>query len=72
MRDHKIIRRSAAKLPFQIGIPFLRFMNVNRIHDRNLFIQNNIGVIGNTVRNRILALKQIDFLIIRADIFYRI
>ncbi len=65
--DNEIVRRSAAKAGFQIFQPGFRSTRVHRVHHGNLFIQNQVGIIADACRHRILALKKIQLGIVKAD-----
>ena len=70
--DYKIIGSSAVKLSVKIFKPFVSFSLVNRIHNCNLFVNNKIWVVRNSVGNKILTFKKVDCLVINANVFYRI
>ena len=45
---------------------------VNGVQKHGLLVQDHIGVVGNALRDNVLAFKQIDGSVIYTDILYRI
>ncbi len=43
-------------------------MRVHRVEDGDLFVQHHIGVVGHTVWHQILALEQVNLMVVYADI----
>ena len=70
MRYNQIIRYSSIQHPLQILFPFVCLSRINRIHNCDLLVQDHIRVVGYSVWNDVLALKEIQILIICSDIFY--
>ena len=68
MGNDQIIRCASAQRVFQIFEPLVSGSRIHRIHDRNLLIQNQIRVVGYTVGNNVLTLKQIQCLVICANV----
>ena len=68
MLNHQIIGLASGQFVFQIPQPFPAKILVHRVHNRNLLIQDHIGVICHTVRHHILALKQVHCVVIYADV----
>ena len=68
MLHNQIIRLSSFELSADIFQPLRGKSAFHRIHDRNLFIYHRIGIIRHTIGYVILSLKQINFMIIHADI----
>ena len=72
MLYNKIVNGSAVESREKILLPFLHASWINSIHNSYLFVQNHIGVVGNALRDNVLAFKQIDGSVIYTDILYRI
>ena len=64
----QIIGLSAVKNCRQVVKPFLAKALVNSIHDRDLLIHDDIGIVCHSKRHNILSLKQINFMIIYTNI----
>ena len=58
MVDHKIIQLSATQSMLHILNKLARDGGVHGVHYRRLFIQNDIGIIGNPIRNGEQVFKQ--------------
>ena len=63
-----VIGCSLTQNAFDVVQPDFREMGVHRIDDGNLFIDNHIGIVGHTVGNTILALKQVNCMVVNTDI----
>ena len=68
MLNNKIIGFSAVKGVFKIVQPFLCKVAVNGVHDSDLAVHDDIGIVCHAVRNIILTLKQVDLVVIHAHI----
>ena len=68
MGDYQISRLLVTQNSCQIGKPLVGRTGIHRIHNGNLFVHDDVRVVGNTVRNHILAFKQIERLVVYADI----
>ena len=68
MVDHQIVRLPAIEGRVQIGQELLRFALVHRVHHGDLLIQDDIGIVGHAVGHRILALKQVQILVVCTDV----
>lgn len=68
MIDNQIIRLSVSYCFFHFGKPFIGYSRICRIHDGDLFIHNHIGIVGYSIWNMILALKQINPSVVAAHI----
>ena len=68
MLNHQIIRLSAFENRFQIIKPLVRKSCIYGIHHSNLFVCDNIGIIGHTAWHRILTFKKIDSMIVYSDV----
>ena len=66
--DDQIVRLAAIQRRFQIGQEFFGLALVHRVHHGDLLIQDDIGIVGNTVGHGILPLKQVQILVVRADV----
>ena len=70
MLNHQIIRLSVAKLRFYLFKPYCRKVYIDSIHNRRLFVKNDIRVVGNAVRHFVLTFKKVDRGVVYTDIFY--
>ena len=68
MLYNQIIRLPAAKYGRYVIQPFMRKIAVNRIHHRNLLIQNHIGIVSHAIWHHILPFKQIHFMVVHTHI----
>ena len=64
----KIIGLSVADHGLEVIEPLLAEMLIDGVHDRDLFVDDGIGIVRHTVGNDILSLKKIDIMIVDADI----
>ena len=67
--NYKVIDMATCEHALQICKPLLSCSRVHGIHDCYLLVQNHIRIVGNAIRNRILALEQVNRLIICANIY---
>ena len=68
MVDYEIVRHTARKGFRQVGLPLLRRRSVHGIEDGGLSRTKDIGIVGNPLRNRILALEKVDAEVVDAYI----
>ncbi len=68
MLHNQVIRLAAVQHGGQVIHPFVGKITVNRIHNRNFFIQNHVGIVGHPIRHHILPLEQIHLMIVHANI----
>ena len=68
MLDDQVVGRPAPQLRLQLLQPLLRRPAVHGVHDGHLLVEDDVGVVGDAVGNRVLALKQVNSGIVRADI----
>ena len=66
--NHQIVGAAALELGVHILQPPVRRPAVHGVHDGNLFVQDQVGVVGYAVGDGVLALKKVDGGIVRADI----
>ena len=66
--DHQVVGGAALELGGHILQPLVRRPAVHGVHDGHLFVQDQVGVVGHAVGDRVLALKKVDGGIVRADI----
>ena len=66
--DNQVIRLPAFQRFREIVQPFRSEMPVHAVHHGNLPVQDYIGIICHAFRNNILSLKQVDLMVIDADI----
>ncbi len=69
MLYYQIIWRLTAENTFEITQPLIAEMRVYRIHDRDLLIKDNIRIIRHSVRHIVHTLKQIDLVVVNANVF---
>ena len=69
MLNDQIIGLSAVEDGLDIVQPFMGEVLVNGIHDRDLFINDHIGIVGHAVWHLVLAFKKVDAVIVDAYIF---
>ena len=68
MMDHQIVRLAAAQGILQVLHPFPGFTGIYGVHHGHPGIQDDIGVIGDSFREDILAFEQVEIYIVYADI----
>ena len=68
MLHHQIIRLTAVQSVLQIVQPGMGKAGIHRIHDSDLLIQDHIGIISHTVGDNVLTFKQVDLMVINANI----
>ena len=68
MLDHQIIRLSSCQGFLHIVQPFMGEFSIHRIHNGNFFIFYHIGIVGHSVGDPILSLKQIHLVVVDACI----
>ena len=66
---HEIVRRTSFECLFQVGEPFFSLAEVYGVHDSNFLIHNKIRIIGDAIRDDVLAFKEIDSSIVYTNIF---
>ena len=70
--DDQIIRSHAPQSQFDVLQPLLSLPLVDGIHDRDLVIDDGVGIVSHTVGHDILALEQVDIVVVGADINDRV
>ena len=68
MGNDQIIRRSACKSPLEILEERQSLSVIDGVHNGDLLIRDQIGIVGNSVWNGVLPFKQIDVMVIGANI----
>ena len=68
----QIIRLSAVQDFLQITEPLIGKFHVHSVHDSDLLVHDDIGIVCHAERDNILTFKQVDLMIIDADILDRI
>ena len=66
--DDQVVGLSVAESFLEVVEPFVGELAVNGVHDRDLPVDNHIGVVRHAVGNDILTLKQVNFVVVHADI----
>ena len=64
----QVIRRASAERLSDMLQPFPGKMPVHAVHHRDLSIHNRVGVVRHAVWHGVLPLKQIDFMVVDADV----
>ena len=68
-RDAGVGLDGAARERFlQVGDPFIGLALVHGIHDRDLLIHDRVGIIGHAERHFKMAFKEVDIVIVAADV----
>ena len=67
---NEIIRLAAAQSLAEIIQPLMRKIAIDRIHDRDFLIQNDIRIVRHAIRHAILPFKQVYPMVIHANILY--
>ena len=70
MLHNQVVRCLATERRFQVLLPFSRLRGIHRVHDGNLLIKNQIGVVGNTQRHFILTFEKVYVKVIHTDVFH--
>ena len=65
---HQIVRLPAVQCGLQIGKELALLAVIHRVHHSDLFIQNDIGIVGDAVGDRVLPLKEVNVPVVDADI----
>ena len=65
---NKVIGRALAQRSGDLCDPFVGEVGIDGIHDGNLVVADQIGVVGHTVGHVVLALKQVNNVVVDADI----
>ena len=68
MLDDQVIRLAVTQNFCDITQPFLCKVDIYRIHNGNLIIHDNIGIICHAIGNDILTFKQVNLMVIYTDI----
>ena len=69
MLHDQIVRLSVAQDRCQICKPLLTEMLIHSVHDSDLFIHDDIGIVCHSERYYVLSLEQIDLVIVNSDVF---
>ena len=67
---YKVIGLFAVQHGLNVIYPFLDEIDVHRVHNCGFFIAYNVRIVAHSVGYRIHTLKQIDIVIVDADVFY--
>ena len=69
VRDHKVVRAAPVQLVCELGEPFVRRAGVHAVHDGDLLIQNEVGVVAHAHRlDRVLVFKKGQGEVIRPNV----
>ena len=64
----EVIRLPAVQRGFQIIQPLFGEILIHRVHNGDLFIQNDIRIVSHAVGDGVLSLKQVDFMVIYTNV----
>ena len=67
--DDEIVRLASAKDFGEVAEPFLSEMFIDRVHNGDLVVHDDIGVVCHAVRDDVLTFEQVDFMVVDANIF---
>ena len=70
MLNYKIIGISVSQRILEIIQPFVGKVNINSVQNGDFLVNNHIGIVRHSVGNRILTFKQVNSVVIDADILY--
>ena len=70
MLNYKIVRASVTQNILDIINPLVCKSDVDGIHNRNLFIKNDIRIIRHSVFYDVLSFKKVNVVVVDADILY--
>ena len=65
---NEVIRLAAVQHLLQIVQPLVGEILIHRVHDGDLLVQDHIRIVGHAVGDHILALKQINLMVVDADV----
>ena len=66
--DDQVVRQTACQSLLHVGQPLGGLAGVYGVHDGDLVVHDDIGVIGDAVGHHVLALEQVDGLVVYADV----
>ena len=67
--DDEVVRFAVAEDLGDISEPLLCKMLVDSVHDGDLLVADDIGVVCHAVRNDILTFEEVDFMVVYANVF---
>ena len=68
MLHDQVVRRTSLQRLGKILQPLRAKALVYRVHDGDLLVQNDIGIVGHPVRDDVLPLEQVDLAVVYADV----
>ena len=68
MLNHQEVGLPAGQSLFHIVQPLMGEVCIHGVHDGHLLVQNGVGIVSHAVRHHILALKEVHFMVVDADI----
>ena len=68
--NNKIIRAAGTERGSHVVKPLVRKVRVHGVHNRDFIVENDIRVVGHSVRNLVLSLKKVNIVVIHAHINY--
>ena len=66
--DHQVVGLAAAELGGQVGEPLPGEVLVHGVHDGDFPVQDQVGVVGHTQRHLVLALEEVDLVVVDANV----
>ena len=68
--NNKIIRAAGTERGSHIVKPLVREVCIHGVHNRDFIVENDIRVVGHSVRNYVLSLKKVNIVVIHTHINY--
>ena len=67
--DHEVVRPAPIQFVCKLGEPFVRRAGVHAVHDGDLLIQNEVGVVAHAHRlDGVLVFKEAEGEVVRAHV----
>ena len=66
--NHQIVGSAALQAGLQLLQPLILFAGIDRVHDGHFVVNDEIGIVGDPFGNLVLALKEIQVVIVYSDI----
>ena len=67
--DDEVVGFAASKNGGEVREPFFRKVFIDRVHNGDLVVHDDIGVVCHAVRDDVLTFEQVDFMVVDANIF---
>ena len=66
--DHQVIGRATGERGIQVGEPLVAEVHFHGIHDGDLLVEDDVGVVCHAERHVVLPLEQVDVVVVHADV----